>query len=438
MNGAGSSLQRRHADGGTPVRVAIVSHSAMAGSELAITRLVGGLDRESFRPTVVLPADGPLRESLAARGVETVILPTAWWVPATHWPSATFTGQLAGLDERTDRLAQWLRAERIALVHTNTLVTLEGALAAARLGIPHLWHSRGLFDTGFPPAFFSDLEFIFGVVDLLADGVICVSRTVRDQADAFCRLAPRHVVYDGFDLTGFLASATVERGALLQRLGLDPRSRVVASLGGLQRRKGQLDLVEAFATLADRYPDLCLVLAGGHNDEEYVRAIVEAVTHHGLGGRVSLPGGLSDPSSLLRAAEVVVQPSLSEGFGLGVLEAAAAACPVVATRCGGPEEVLEDGVSGLLVPPADPPALARALDSLLGDRERARRIGEAAARRAVSFDTRNTAAAIARIYEATLDAPPGTATRLAEVRRRLAPLLAREVLFRAGILPTGS
>ena len=189
MNGTGPSLPRRHADRGAPARVAIVSHSAMAGSELAIARLVEGLDPEIFRAIVVLPSDGPLRENLAARGVESVLLPTAWWVPATHWPSSTFTGQLAGLDERTDRLAEWLRSERIALVHTNTVVTLEGALAAARLGIPHLWHSRGLFDTGFPPSYFSDLEFIFGVVDLLADGVICVSRTIREQTDAYCRLA---------------------------------------------------------------------------------------------------------------------------------------------------------------------------------------------------------------------------------------------------------
>ncbi len=438
MNGAGPSLQRPHAKGDAPARVAIVSHSAMAGSELAIARLVEGLDPEVFRATVVLPADGPLRENLAARGVESVIRPTAWWMPATHWSSLTFTGQLAGLEERTDRITEWLRAEGIALVHTNTVVTLEGALAAARLGIPHLWHSRGLFDTGFPPSYFSDLEFIFGVVDLLADGVICVSRTVREQTDAYCRLAPRHVVYDGFDLAGFLASPTVPRDALLQRLGLDPDVRIVASLGGLQRRKGQLDLVDAFASLAGRTHDLCLVLAGGHNDEEYVRALVEAIARHGLAGRVSLPGGLSDPLSLLRAAEVVVQPSLSEGFGLGVLEAAAAARPVVATRCGGPEEVLEDGVSGLLVPPADPSALARALDSLLGDPERARRIGEAAALRATSFDTRSTAAAIARIYEVTLAAPLDTDTRAVEVRRRLAPLLMREVLFRAGIPPTGA
>ncbi len=438
MTGAVAQGPRRGAPGGDPARVAIVSHSSMAGSELAIVRLVEGLDPERFRATVVLPADGPLRESLAARGVDLAILPTAWWMPATHWSPATFIAQLAGLEERTDRIADWLLTERVALVHTNTLVTLEGALAAARLGIPHLWHSRGLLDTGFPPPFFSDLEFIFGVVDLLSDGVICVSRTVQAQADRYCALAPRHVVHDGFDLAGFLASPAVGREALLRRLGLPPTARVVASLGGLQRRKGQLDLVDAFASLAGRFPDLCLVLAGGHNDEEYVRAIVEALSRHGLADRVSLPGALPDPLSLLRAAEVVVQPSLSEGFGLGVLEAAAAARPVVATRCGGPEEVLEDGVSGLLVPPADPPALARALASLLGDRERARRIGEAAARRAASFDARSTATAIGRIYEDVLDARPGAAAGCVAGRRRLAPLLAREVLFRAGIPPTGS
>lgn len=420
---------------GGPVKVAVVSHSAMAGSELAIARLVEGLEPGRFHATVVLPECGPLSESLAARGIASAIVPTAWWVPATHWPAATFAAQLTGLEERAGRLTEWLQAERVALVHTNTLVTLEGALAAARLGLPHLWHSRGLFDTGFPPSYFADLDFVFGVVDLLADGVICVSRAVRAQTDRYCRLAPRHVVYDGFDRAGFLASPSVPRGDLLERLGLPPSARVVASLGGLQRRKGQLDLLEAFATLAGSDPDLRLVLAGGHNDEEYVRALFEAVSLHGLAGRVAFPGGLADPLSLLKAAEVVVQPSRSEGFGLAVLEAAAAGRAVVATRCGGPEEVLEDGVSGLLVPPADPPALAAALGSLLHDRERAWRLGEAAARRAALFDARSTASEVTRIWEETLASVPSAAPVPPPVRRRLAPLLAREVLFRAGIPP---
>lgn len=418
---------------GPPVGVAIVSHSAMAGSEQAIARLVASLRPDRYRATVVLPEEGPLRERLEARGVASVLMPSAWWVPATHWTPATFAAQVDGLLGRADRLAAWLSANRIALVHTNTLVTLEGALAAAAIGIPHLFHSRGLFDSGFPPHYFSDLDFIFGVIDRLADGLICVSRAVRAQAERHCWLAPLFVVHDGFDRVGFLGSATVPRERLLVLLDLPPGSRIVASLGGLQRRKGQIDLVDAFALLADRHPELHLVLAGGHNDEEYVRMLQARIAQHGLAGRIHLPGNLSEPLSLLQAAAVVVQPSLSEGFGLGVLEAAAAGRPVVATRCGGPEEILEDERSGLLVPPADPGALAHAIGSLLDDAELARRLGEGAAQRAIFFDSRATADAISQIYEATLSSHRQAGLRLVDDRRRLARSLAQEALARVDV-----
>lgn len=416
-----------------PVGVAIVSHSAMAGSEQAIARLVASLRPDRYRATVVLPEDGPLRERLEARAVASVVMPSAWWIPATHWTPATFAAQVDGLAARADRLADWLREKRIGLVHTNTLVTLEGALAAAEIGIPHLFHSRGLFDSGFPPNYFSDLEFVFGVIDRMADGLICVSRAVRAQAELYCRLAPMFVVHDGFDRMEFLGSATVARDRLLLLLDLPRGSRVVASLGGLQRRKGQIYLVDAFALLADRHPELHLVLAGGHNDEEYVRLLLERIERYGLAGRIRLPGNLSEPLSLLQAAEVVVQPSLSEGFGLGVLEAAAAGRPVVATRCGGPEEIIEDERSGLLVPPADPRSLARAIDSLLGDAELARRLGEGAAQRALRFDGRATADSVSRIYEATLSSHRQAGPRLVADRRRQARSLAQQALARVQV-----
>jgi glycosyltransferase involved in cell wall biosynthesis len=110
-----------------------------------------------------------------------------------------------------------------------------------------------------------------------------------------------------------------------------------------------------------------------------------------------------DIREVLAAADVVAAPSLSEGFGLSVVEAMAMARPVVATRVGGLLEIVDDGRSGFLVPPADPSALAAALLRVLNDAVLRRELGERA--RAVAelrFDIRGTARATERIYDTVL------------------------------------
>src|SRR4029077_7030742 len=159
--------------GGAGRRTACLGHQSGVGSERVVPNLLAALDRERFEPLVVLPADGPLRAEIEALEIPVHILPLAWWIPATHWRAGEFLAQLAGLRERADALAALLEREEIDLVHTHFIVTLEGALAAARLGVPHVWHSRGFFGGGFPPAWFDDVGFLYSVVDRLADAIVC-------------------------------------------------------------------------------------------------------------------------------------------------------------------------------------------------------------------------------------------------------------------------
>ncbi len=419
------------------MRIACLSHQSGVGSEMALVRLLSALDRERFAPLVVLPEEGPLRAELEALAIPVRVLPLAWWIPATHWSAATFLAQLEGLEARTAALAALLAAERIDVVHTNTIVTLEGALAAARLGLPHVWHSRGLFGGGFPPAYLDDAGFFLAAADRLADAVVCVSRAVEQQTAAAVGengQAARSVVYDGFDLDSFLSRPVEERGALLARYGIAPAARVVASLGGIQRRKGQLDLVEAAALLVPDFPDLVFALGGAAGDAEYVTALDARIAALGLGGIGGLGGGHvrrigfePDVRNLLSLSEALVHPSHSEGFSLAVLEAMASGLPVVATRCGGPEEIVEDGVSGLLVPVGAPRELAAALRRLLAEPEAARAMGQAAARRAGAFRLEATARGIEAIYRGL--APLSEAVR--SERARFAADLAAEVLKRA-------
>ncbi|HEY2292273.1 MAG TPA: glycosyltransferase, partial [Thermoanaerobaculia bacterium] len=268
-----------------------------------------------------------------------------------------------------------------------------------------------------------DTRFFLSAVDRLAGAIVCVSEGVRRQMAEVCRLAPLRVVYDGYDLDRFLARPVADAGAVRARCGLAETARVVACVGGIQRRKGQLDLVEAAALLAD-FSDLVFVLAGGAGDAEYLAVLHERIAALGLGDRFRFIGFEPEIRDLLAISIALVHPSYSEGLGLAILEAMAVGLPVVATRCGGPEEIVEDGVSGLLVPPRDPPALAAALRRVLGDAATARRLGAAAAARARVFSLEAPARGMEEIYRELLAAP-------VERRARIAGSVAEEVLTRA-------
>jgi glycosyltransferase involved in cell wall biosynthesis len=148
----------------------------------------------------------------------------------------------------------------------------------------------------------------------------------------------------------------------------------VLGMGRLVPQKGFDLLVRAFAQIAARHPRHVLVIAGGGDRAPLERLALEL----GLGARVVLPGVL-DPAVAMRDADVFALSSRYEGFPNVLLEAMALGRPVVAARCpSGPDEVITEGVDGLLIAPEDPAALAAALDRLLGDAGLRDRLGAAA------------------------------------------------------------
>jgi glycosyltransferase involved in cell wall biosynthesis len=124
------------------------------------------------------------------------------------------------------------------------------------------------------------------------------------------------------------------------------------------------------------------------------------VRHLGLGGHVEFRPFHEEIRDVFEEASVVASPSvLPESFGLGLLEAMSFGRPVVASRLGGPAELILDGETGFLVPPSEPAALAAALDRLLADPTLARRLGEAGRRRSLeNFSLAAQAAAFQRLY----------------------------------------
>lgn len=226
--------------------------------------------------------------------------------------------------------------------------------------------------------------------------IVAVSQAVADEITRIGVPPARvHVIHDGVDeafadgLDGLRAQARAD-------LGLPEDALVFLSLASLRPRKGQRDLIAAFADALSSHAEARLVLAGEGSDREHLEAAAAAAA---LGDRVLLPGRL-DARAALAAADVACVPSLREGLSVFSLEAQLAARPVVASRVGGLVESVAAGETGLLVPPGDRAALAAALATLATDPQRRATLGAAGRARVLAgFTARHMATKTVALYE---------------------------------------
>jgi glycosyltransferase involved in cell wall biosynthesis len=178
---------------------------------------------------------------------------------------------------------------------------------------------------------------------------------------------------------------------------LDRRAPVIGALSRLAPVKGYIYLVHAMPAVLARLPQARLEIAGEGPDAPLLEAEAKRL---GIAHAVTLLGWRDDLDAVFAGWRVFAAPSLMEGFGLSILEAAMRGLPIVASGVGGIPELIEDHASGVLVPPAEPAALASALADCLLDMPRAARLGEHAALRARSlFAPAAFDAAIRRIYD---------------------------------------
>lgn len=232
-----------------------------------------------------------------------------------------------------------------------------------------------------------------------ADRIVAVSEFIRG------RIAP-HI---GGREAALLYDAVEPPGRSLH----DPRSGRVVSVGNYIEGKGQDDAVGAFAIAAARDPGLTLAFHGGDmglaKNRAYRARLEGAAAALGLGGRIAFHGFAEDPFAPLAGAFAAINLSRSESFSMTVLEAQAAGIPVIAARSGGPAEIVEEGVTGHLVPVGDRAAAADRLLALARDPERAAAMGRAAAERAAA---RFSPAAFAGALRDALGRPPAGFPRM--------------------------
>jgi glycosyltransferase involved in cell wall biosynthesis len=224
-----------------------------------------------------------------------------------------------------------------------------------------------------------------------ADAFVAMSRLIRDEMVAAgvpgerIRLLPH-----GVDTTRFRPADAEERASLRARLGL-PAGILAVYSGRLLRGKGLETLVDALAEPAVP-AELTAILVGSGEGQalDATEALRRQVAERGLAGRVVFAGRTDRVEDYLRAADLFVFPSIFEALGIALVEAAACGLPAVASRTGGIVDVVEDGGSGILVPPGDASSLAQGLAALARDAGRREAMGERARAVALArFDERD-------------------------------------------------
>jgi glycosyltransferase involved in cell wall biosynthesis len=288
------------------------------------------------------------------------------------------------------RVGRFLRAGAFDVVHShNTQPFFDAAIGALLAGGPVLVHTDHARD--FPDKFrYMALEH---VLSWRAYRVVGVSEHTTENLHRYERIPRRKLVTIPNGIDGRLFERPFDRALVRASLGV-PENAVVALFGSrLEAQKDVPTLLEAFALLAERAPDVHLVIAGQGTLRPELEARADAL---GVGSRVHFAGVRLDMPDILRACDLFVLSSTWEGLPMVILEALAAGCPIVSTAVGGVPTAITDGETGLLVPPRDPQAFASAMERVAGDASLRHRLAEAG--KAV-FAARFSADAMARRYE---------------------------------------
>ena len=375
----------------SPVQILHVAGSAgWAGGEVYLLNLAKRLDRQRFDLAVVVPEQGPLIERLTGHGVRVHLVPLA---ERLLNPAALLA------------LVRLFRQERPSIVQShgarsNVYTKLAGSVAGVPIILTTVHNSLFDYEVGLLRRWLYVLA--ERVTSPLADRILAVSLAIsRDLVHRYrIKTAKVVTIQNGIDADAFRPRRPPS--AVRTELGLNGQARLLGIAARMTLQKGHHDLLHALRLLIPRFPHLRCLLIG---DGPLKPVLEKEAAALGVGTHCLFTGVRPDVGDLLDLVEVVVLPSRSEGLPFALLEAMALGKPVVATDVGGSPEVVEHGLTGLLVPPQAPNALADAIAFLLDRPDAAARMGERGrARVGERFTLDRMIRSLENVYASLLDA----------------------------------
>lgn len=389
------------------MKILFTNHTGeISGAEHSLLDLLKGLRISRLDTLLVCGDDGPLAERARALGIETeLIRPFTAGFTRSPLQLSRYCGKLRDSARQVGLIA---RARKPDLVHANSVrAGLVACLAQRSYRAPLVVHIRDCVPQNILGALSRRL-----IVHHAAAIIANSEHTLQSFAGGSVRIRDKScVVCNAVDLERFDPRKS-DTAPLRQELALEGAFPVLALVGQITPWKGQVDAIDAMTHIRCSYPRAKLLIVGEakfqrhgarYNNVSYASELRELVKDRELDAHVLFIGERNDIPAVFKTCDLALLPSWEEPFGRTVIEAMAMGKPVVATEVGGPREIIEEGVTGRLVPPRNPNALAEAVCQLAGNSALRESMGIAGRRRVVErFSLDAHVAQLLSIYSSLL------------------------------------
>lgn len=323
----------------------LIQTSGPGGAEKLVLSLAQNVN-DNYTSVVGLLKKGWLCTQLQRQGIQTEIVPSGGRFDLTL----------------VLNLKNLIRKEKIDIIHSHLLdMNFYSSLAARFAGVPHICTEHGDIHHVSKKINLNTYAKII-ILSRLSNKIIFVSQFTKDRFLDLAKLNPQKsaVIYNGINQKEYTSTADIKKKK--DELGIKEDELIIGNVANLYPVKGHIYLLKAAKTVMKEFPNVKFIIVGKGGLGEELKNKADLF---GIRSRVKFLGFREDVKELLTIMDIFTLASLSEGLPLSLIEAMASKVPIIATRVGGIPEVIEDGISGFLVPPADPDRLATAILHLL-------------------------------------------------------------------------
>ncbi len=403
------------------IRVLYIHHGkGIGGAPLSLLYLIRGLDRTRYYPTVLCLYQTEVVDLFRREGIETYVAKgiddfshtNVLWYNFLKLPKLLW--RILKIPISIHNACRFFQHHKFDIVHLNTSTLFACAIAAKRAGLKVVWHIREPLQRGY-----------------LGFRRYCIRKLIYKHSDKIipiCHYDARqliptpkiHVVYNFVDFQKF--DRTISGELFRKRFNIRSDTKLVGMLGGVSKIKGTKEFVEAAKHAVERDGNVIFFVIGSYpqpkglfqhlrvllnGEKKYYISILNFIQREHLQDRVIFTGVQQNVPEVMAALDILVFPSTVPHFARPIIEAGAMAKPVIASRLGGPDELVVDGITGILVPPGDPLRLAEAIVEILGDEDEVRGMGEEGYKRARSlFEAETNIKQVMDIYSELLSGSP--------------------------------
>lgn len=359
------------------MKILHVFHHAnlLNGVDRTTLTLLRALLRRGEEVVAIVPRVGDVTSALDEAGVTYHVAELGCCNGPTPMAELAY---LSRASVRASEIESWLRDWKVDVVHLNTGHLLDAAIAAARVGVPVIWHIHAPFEVDLARyERFMATEGYAWLLDGLGSRVIGVSDDVRASLLPHVPAQKVATLFNGVDVADLDVRAAQPASGLRAGLGLKDSVPVVLGVGRISVQKDFATFARVARAVIAQHPTVAFAIAGPAEDADLHAGLLEQARDPALKGRLFVLGPRSDVPALLAQCDLFLSTALFEGHPLTSLEAMSQRVPVVSMDCVGLRECIRSGTDGLLVPLGDEMNCARAVMNVLTDAALASRLGEA-------------------------------------------------------------